>query len=76
MAPQGRFAYAERMVALRKLPPPAPMTVAAFLAWDPGDRSGRLWQLRDGVPEAMAPATEAHGAIQAELGALINEFTQ
>ena len=71
MAPQGRLAYAELMVALRKLPPPAPMTVAAFLAWDPGDRSGRLWQLRDGVPEAMAPATEAHGAIQAELARII-----
>lgn len=58
------------MVALRKQPPPA-MTVEEFLAWDSGDRSGRLWQLRDGAPEAMAPATEAHGAIQAELGALI-----
>jgi Uma2 family endonuclease len=47
------------------------LTVAEFLAWDSGDRSGRLWQLQDGVPEAMAPASENHGAIQAELGALI-----
>ena len=47
------------------------LTVAEFLAWDSGDRSGRRWQLRDGVPEAMAPASDAHGSIQAELGALI-----
>lgn len=71
MAPRPPFAYGYRMVALRKLPPSAAMTVAAFLAWDSGDRSGRLWQLRDGVPEAMAPATEAHGAIQAELTRVI-----
>ena len=30
------------------------MTVAEFLAWDAGD--GRLWQLVDGQPQAMAPA--------------------
>lgn len=47
------------------------MTVAEFLAWDSGDRSARLWQLRDGVPEAMAPASENHGAIQGELGGII-----
>lgn len=47
------------------------LTVAAFLAWDSGDDSGRLWQLRDGVPEAMAPASENHGAIQGELAAII-----
>ncbi len=57
------------MVALRK--PRPRMTVDEFLAWDSGDNSGRLWQLRDGMPEAMAPTTEAHGAIQMELGALI-----
>lgn len=43
------------------------MTVAEFLVWDSGDRSGALWQLRDGEPEMMAPASEAHGAIQARL---------
>jgi Uma2 family endonuclease len=48
------------------------LSVTEFLAWDSGDRSGRRWQLCDGVPLAMAPATEAHGAIRAELGALIN----
>ena len=47
------------------------LSVPEFLAWDSGDRSGRRWQLCDGVPVPMAPATEQHGAIQAELGALI-----
>ncbi|HSU04547.1 MAG TPA: Uma2 family endonuclease [Acetobacteraceae bacterium] len=58
------------MVALRKQAIDR-LTVAEFLVWDSGDRSGRRWQLRDGAPEAMAPATEAHGAILSELGALI-----
>ena len=51
--------------------PPARMTVAEFLDWDFGDRSGRLWQLVDGEPVAMAPASENHGAIQSELSGLI-----
>ena len=59
------------MVALRKPRPVAPMNLPAALGWDSGDGSGRLWQLRDGVPEAMAPASETHGAIQAELGRLL-----
>lgn len=45
------------------------MSVAEFLAWDapaPGP-----WQLVDGEPQAMAPASRTHGAIQAELGSLI-----
>jgi len=58
------------MVALRRRSSDH-LSVAEFLAWDSGDRSGRRWQLCDGVPLAMAPATEPHGAIQAELGALI-----
>ena len=58
------------MVALRKRVSDR-LTTAEFLVWDSGDRSGRRWQLRDGTPEAMAPATEAHGAIQSELAALI-----
>jgi len=57
------------MVALQK---PSPgMTVAEFLAWDSGDRTGALWQLRDGEPEMMAPASDPHGMIQGELGRLI-----
>ena len=47
------------------------MTVAEFLDWDSGDRSGALWQLRDGEPEMMAPASRNHGAIQARLAHLL-----
>ncbi len=47
------------------------MTVAEFLDWDSGDRTGVLWQLRDGEPEMMAPAYETHGSIQAELAYLL-----
>ena len=45
------------------------MTVAEFLAWNPGD--GQAWQLVDGVPMAMAPTSRRHGAVQGELGALM-----
>lgn len=45
------------------------MTVAEFLAWDSGD--GARYQLADGYPEMMAPPSWTHGAIQAELGALL-----
>ena len=49
------------------------MTVAEFLDWEPGD--GRMWQLVDSEPKAMVPARPAHGALHAELGALIgNHF--
>jgi Uma2 family endonuclease len=45
------------------------MTVAEFLAWDaPG---GGRWQLLDGEPVAMAPASRTHGAIQNQLGYLL-----
>ena len=48
---------------------PAVMDVAEFLAWDaPGNVR---WQLIDGQPQAMAPASETHNIIQGELGALI-----
>jgi hypothetical protein len=39
------------MPAALKIPPH--MTVAEFLGWEPDDRSGRLWQLRDGESEMM-----------------------
>jgi Uma2 family endonuclease len=52
-----------------KLPPR--MTVDQFLEWEPDDRSGALWQLRDGEPEMMAPASDRHGSIQSELAYLI-----
>ena len=52
------------------LKPPAAMTVAEFLAWDaPGP--GR-WQLVDGEPVAMAPASRTHGALLTELGSRIS----
>jgi Uma2 family endonuclease len=47
------------------------MTLAEFFAWHPEDTSVRCWQLIDGEPVAMAPATEAHGALQIEIGALL-----
>jgi len=48
---------------------PVRMTLAEFLAWNPpGDQA---WQLVDGEPQAMAPASRTHGAIQGELGSLI-----
>ena len=48
---------------------PAAMDIAEFLAWDaPGNER---WQLVDGQPQAMAPASRTHGVIQAELVKLI-----
>ncbi len=47
------------------------MTVAEFIDWDSGDRAGAKWQLVDGEPVAMAPASQTHGAIQGELARLI-----
>jgi len=58
------------MAALRKHPP-ARMTLAEFFAWNPEDTAVRSWQLIDGEPVAMAPATEAHGALQIEIGRLL-----
>ena len=49
------------------------MTVDEFLVWDSGDRSGRLWQLVDGEPVAMAPPSQNHGALQGEIGGLIRD---
>jgi Uma2 family endonuclease len=55
------------MVAVRKAPDF--MTVSEFLAWDAP--SGPAWQLIDGVPEAMAPASGTHAVIQSEVVALL-----
>jgi len=46
------------------------MTVAEFLDWAPPG-GGHRWELVDGTPRAMAPATPRHGAIQNEAGRLI-----
>lgn len=48
---------------------PVPMTVAEFLAWDGAGKHG--WQLVDGQPEAMAPGSRTHAAIQSELARLL-----
>ena len=52
------------------------MTVAEFLQWEPVDRSGALWQLRDGEPEMMSPASDPHGSIQTELAYLITAHSR
>jgi Uma2 family endonuclease len=51
------------------------MDTAEFLAWDaPGNTS---WQLVEGEPQAMAPASRTHGVIQAELARVIgNHFDE
>jgi Uma2 family endonuclease len=49
---------------------PTHMTVSEFIAWNAPE--GARWQLVEGAPEAMAPASRSHGSIQVELGALIS----
>ena len=49
---------------------PSRMTVDEFLVW-PGDGSARYFQLVDGEPVAMAPASINHGLIQAALARLL-----
>jgi Uma2 family endonuclease len=64
----GTACYSEDMSeAARKVP--AVMDTAEFLAWDAPAKE--RWQLIDGHPQAMAPASETHNIIQGELGALI-----
>ena len=60
------------MVALAKLP--EHMSVHDFLSWVPSD--GRMWQLVDGEPQAMAPPNRTHGTLQGELGRLIGNHLQ
>lgn len=47
------------------------MTLDEFLVWNPDKGSELRWQLVDGEPVAMAPASDAHGAIQSELTYLL-----
>ena len=63
------------MTALLKMPPVRHVTVAEFLTW-PSDSAGGTWQLIDGEPVAMAPASDTHGAIQAEIARLIGNHLQ
>ncbi len=58
------------MVALRK-PVFTRMTVPEFVAWQPQEHADHRWQLIDGEPVCMAPASENHGAIQSEAALLI-----
>ena len=43
------------------------MTVGEFLTWDADDPTVHAWQLIDGEPVAMAPGSNNHGALQADL---------
>ena len=55
------------MAAVARIP--VRMSVDEFLDWEPGD--GQAWQLVDGEPQAMSPAKRTQGALQGELGYLI-----
>jgi len=55
------------MALLAKIP--IRMTVDEFLKWDSGDAF--RYELVDGEPRAMAPASTIHGFLQNELGSLI-----
>jgi Uma2 family endonuclease len=48
-----------------------PMTVAQFLDW-PGDGTGARFELVDGAPRAMAPASATHAIIQGNVVTAIN----
>ena len=48
---------------------PSPMSAAEFLDWHPADCD--RYELVDGIPRAMAPPSPLHGAIQAEVTALL-----
>lgn len=56
------------MEAASNIPPL--MTLDEFLVWDAPP--GVPWQLIDGEPRAMAPASRTHGRIQAKLISLID----
>lgn len=56
------------MSAATKLP--ELMTVDEFFDWTPPDGSGR-WELADGIPRAMSPASPRHGAIHAQTAGLL-----
>ena len=61
------------MAALTKLAP-SRMTVEEFLDW-PGDGSERKFQLIEGEPVAMAPASVTHGIIQANVVGLLRTIS-
>jgi Uma2 family endonuclease len=57
------------MVALQKFAP-SRMTVAEFADW-PGDDTDRKFELVDGEPVAMAPASGTHGTMQITIGSIL-----
>jgi Uma2 family endonuclease len=57
------------MVAQPKLGP-SRMTVAEFLDWK-GDDTDRKFELVDGEPRAMAPASGTHGTMQITIGSIL-----
>ena len=58
------------MIAAQRLPDF--LTVDEFLSWDAPQ--GALWQLVDGVPQAMAPPSPTHGVIQSRIDRLVGNF--
>jgi Uma2 family endonuclease len=58
------------MVALAKIA--VRMTVRDFLDWEPGD--GLHYELVDGEPHAMAPASNVHALLQNELARLLGNY--
>jgi Uma2 family endonuclease len=53
---------------------PVWMSVEEFLLWDAPPPL--LWQLVDGEPQAMAPASRTHGAIQSQLSYLVTRHLE
>src|SRR4029077_14038490 len=49
---------------------PSRMTVAEFLDWE-GDDTDRKFELVDGEPRAMAPASGTHGTMQITIGSIL-----
>ena len=48
---------------------PLRMSVQDFLSWEPGD--GQCYELVDGLPRSMAPASPIHGFLQGRLAAVL-----
>lgn len=63
--------YGKGMTAALKLPP-SDLSVPDFLVWS-ATTPGR-WELVDGAPRAMAPASRTHGALQSEVGLVLGMY--
>ena len=49
------------------------MTVAEFIDWE-GDDTDRKFELVDGEPRAMAPASDTHGTMQATIAGILRAY--